>query len=957
MMQSRFWGEDSDDSYSDSSEYSSKSDDKDQKRADANKWTVESSDDDGESRVVKSAKAKALETIQNHMKTIEHLKKINDYSELLKDYDVLAKLVDKQYQTRLPKLVVKIVVELTQFMEAQQKDKETYKKLSKAKTISFNTLRSRLRKFNEQHADIIEEYNRDPDNFFDVLAQSDKRADSESSESEWSEDEEEKESAEDDDGVQDDGQEDEEEEDYEVSDRDRSPLSGDTSGWSDSGSQQFSEVEDVDKHNTAMVKWGMKKTETRTESTDKQVKVKSKPGKKKEVVEKQPQLTGIVKFAEVLAASEALSEYYKEVKLGSDDNPFEVMLPEVEHMLASVYLDEKSLKHFIKTIMEKRGKRGTNNTENLKMLQALPYIARRISHALYLEVLETLIHLQFDTYAHAYGAMLPGEWLSTYRVASHLVSELVENPGSYLPTENITSVSYALNETTEDQVTMSPNSTDHSEKVKTSLTILLSIVQKLNDELYKGLLYTDVHNPDYKAMLGYTINMIYLLHRTVLYYMSFEKGTEFAATTAMMILDHCHYKEDGISSKIWDLVRTKVKDPKKTERFFPKEGKKPSDLVSELVNFVFVYGNQREKVRACLYLAYNQALHGRYYEVRDLFLVSNLHEMANETDVSTQILVNRTLAQLGICAFRHGLIGEAHSYLMDMCAQSRHKELLAQGLSNLKNVEKTPEQERAEKRRLLPYHMHISIDLLESVDFICALLLESANYAKSPLKSREVISRQFRRMFELYEKQVFVGPPESNREVILVAFKHLQEGDWRSCFDAISSLNTWSIMPDREKVLEKVKELVKVEGLRTYIFKYVNLYDSFAVEQLSSMFSLEENSVRSVISKMIVNAEIHGSWDVNSKCCMINHTEPTELQKLAVKLAENLSTAVEQNELTLNMKNSKFALSQDRRFQQRDTRFSYGSRNEDGRMSTFNFNRNKKFMQNRHPRSFQIPTR
>ncbi|BAM41807.1 eukaryotic translation initiation factor 3 subunit 8 [Theileria orientalis strain Shintoku] len=955
MMQSRFWGDDSDDSYSDSSEYSSKSEEKDQKRADANKWAIESSDEDGESRVVRSAKAKALETIQNHLKTIEHLKKINDYSELLKDYDVLAKLVDKQYQTRMPKLVVKIVVELTQFMEAQQKDKESYKKLSKAKTISFNTLRSRLRKFNEQHAEIIEEYNRDPDNFFDVLAQSEKRVGSESSESEWSE-EEEKESAEDEEERE--GEmEDEEEEDYEVSEQDRSPLSGDTSGWSDSGSQQFSEVEDVDKHNTAMVKWGMKKTEARVESADKQVKVKSKGGKKKEVLEKQPQVTSIVKFAEVLAASEALSEYYKEVKLGSDDNPFEVMLPEVEHMLTSVYLDEKSLKHFIKTIMEKRGKRGTNNTENLKLLQALPYIAKKISHTLYLEVLETLIHLQFDTYAHAYGAMLPGEWVSTYRVASHLVSELVENPGSYLQTDNLSSVAYTINENGEEQVAVSPTATDQTEKVKTSLTILSSIVQKLNDELYKGLLYTDVHNPDYKAMLGYTINMIYLLHRTMLYYTSFEKGMEFAATTAMLILDHCHYKEDGISAKIWDMVRSKVKDEKQLQRFFPNEEKKPSDLVSELVNFVVVYGNQREKVRACLHLAYNRALHGHYYEVRDLFLVSNLHELASETDVSTQILVNRTLAQLGICAFRHGLISEAHSYLMDMCAQSRHKELLAQGLSNVKNMEKTPEQERAEKRRLLPYHMHISIDLLESVDFICALLLESANYAKSPLKSREVISRQFRRMFEMYEKQVFVGPPESNREVILVAFKHLQEGDWKKCYEAILSLNTWSIMPDEEKVKQKVKELVKVEGLRTYIFKYVNLYDAFSVEQLASMFSLDENAVRSVISKMIVNGEVHGSWDVTSTCCMINHSEPTELQKLAVKLAENLSTAVEQNELTLNMKNSKFALAQDRRFQQRDARFSYGARNEDGRMSTFNFNRNKKFVQSRQPRPFQIPTR
>ncbi|XP_953374.1 eukaryotic translation initiation factor 3 (subunit 8), putative [Theileria annulata] len=939
-MQSKFWGDDSDDSYSDSSEYSSKSDDKDNRHGvDANKWTLDSSDDEGESRIVKSAKAKALETIQNHVKTIEHLKKINDYSELLKDYDILAKFVEKQYSsTRLPKLVVKLIVELSQFMEAQQKDKESYKKLSKAKTISFNTLRSRLRKFNEQHSEIIEEYNKDPDNFYDVLQQSEDEEEesTESSYSEWDEDEE------------------EEEEEVEAAEE-KSPRSGDTSGWSDSGSHPASEAEDGDKHNKAMDKWGVKKSEPRAEMAEKTKKTKSKT-KKREVLEKPTPITSISKFSAVTAASDALVEYFKEVKLGNDDNPFSVMIPEVQEMLNTVHLSEEALRLFVKSIIEKRGKRGTNNFENLKILQSLPYIAKTISQSLYLEVLETLVHVLFDTYSHAYGAMTPTEWINTYRIASHLVSELISNPKSYLSSEMVNS---AQNNTMDEAEKVNNDKVKaFDDRVKTSLGVLSTIVQKLNDELYKGLLYTEVHNPDYKTMLAYTIDMLYLLHRTLVYYLKFEKGNEFAASTALMILDHCHYKDDEISAKIWELVRNKIKDKKQTEKFFPNENKKPSDLVTELVNFVFVYGTQRDKIRACLHLAYNKSLHGHYYEAKDLLAASNLTEVASETDISTQILVNRNLAQLGICAFRAGLISEAHSYLMDMCLQNRHKELLAQGLSNVKNMEKTPEQERAEKRRLLPYHMHISIELIESVNYICALLLESANYARYPLKAKEVISRQFRRMYDAYERQVFVGPPESNREVILTAFKHLQNGDWKKCYNFILSLNTWNNMPDREKVQETLKELIKVEGFRTYIFKYVNIYDSFSVEQLSSMFSLDENVVHSLISKMIVNGEILGSWDYSSKCCLINHSEPTELQKLAVKLAENLSTAVEQNELTLNMKNSKFALSQDRRFQQRDTRYNYGSRHDDGRISTFNFNRNRRFMQQpRQTKQFPVPTR
>lgn len=121
--------------------------------------------------------------------------------------------------------------------------------------------------------------------------------------------------------------------------------------------------------------------------------------------------------------------------------------------------------------------------------------------------------------------------------------------------------------------------------------------------------------------------------------------------------------------------------------------------------------SQRERTRALLHLAYSKALHDDYYTARDLLHTPNVQELALQTDTHTQILYNRCLVQLGLCAFRCGLISEAHACLSEVCP--KHKELLAQGLSSLKNVECTPEQERAEKRRLLPYHMHISMELIE----------------------------------------------------------------------------------------------------------------------------------------------------------------------------------------------------------------------------------------------------
>ncbi|KAL9980767.1 hypothetical protein ACROYT_G009405 [Oculina patagonica] len=305
-----------------------------------------------------------------------------------------------------------------------------------------------------------------------------------------------------------------------------------------------------------------------------------------------------------------------------------------------------------------------------------------------------------------------------------------------------------------------------------------------------------------------------------------------------------------------------------------KEGPSSLEKVDKMCKFINSRDtSDRIRTRAMLCHVYHHALHDCWFEARDLMLMSHLQESIQHSDIPTQILYNRTMVQLGLCAFRHGMIKDAHNALHDVQSSGRAKELLAQGLMQQRQYERTPEQEKIEKRR-------------QPTDF----------YAFASIS----------------------GPPESMREHVVAASKAMKKGDWKQCKDYILAVKVWKLFRQTEQVQEMLTRKIQEESLRTYLFTYNSVYDSLSLYTLAEMFDLPPSVVHSTISKMIINEELQASWDEPTQTVVMHRgAEPSLLQSLALQLADKVSTLVENNERIYDTRHGGFVQFKDRQGQGR----------------------------------------
>ncbi|KNG49610.1 eukaryotic translation initiation factor 3 subunit c [Stemphylium lycopersici] len=561
------------------------------------------------------------------------------------------------------------------------------------------------------------------------------------------------------------------------------------------------------------------------------------------------------------------------------------------------YTPEGILKH-LRAIVEQRGRKNSDKLEHIRTLEKLFDVA--VNDYQKIRVLLTLISTRFDLTSGTASHMHQDQWKLADQEFGKLL-QILENTKEIVVIENAEEWEddEKLPTITEGEIFRIPGS-------------IVSFVERLDDELTRSLQHIDPHTSEYIERLTDEALLYAQLVRTLVYVEGMKKNPSLELPQEplnriiMRRLEHVYFKPSQVitilENNVWKAIPDGL-DSEITPRAISND---TASLVQTLCTYLFKNSEGIIRARAMLCQIYFLSLHDQYYKARDMMLMSHLQETISNFDVNTQILFNRALVQVGLCAFRAGLVYEAQTSLQEICGSNRQKELLAQGLQMQRYSQISPEQERLERQRQLPFHMHINLELLECVYLTCSMLLEIpllAQLGSSPDLRKRVISKTYRRLLEYHERQIFTGPPENTRDHVMQASKALSAGEWKKAADFINSIKIWELMANSEKIKEMLSAQIQEEGLRTYLFTYAPFYDTLAISTLAGMFELPERKVSAVVSKMISHEELAAALDqVNLAIIFRKGVELSRLQTLALSLSDKASGLIESNEKTLEQR-------------------------------------------------------
>jgi translation initiation factor 3 subunit C len=515
----------------------------------------------------------------------------------------------------------------------------------------------------------------------------------------------------------------------------------------------------------------------------------------------------------------------------------------------------------LQEVIGSRGRKHADKQENLAVLRRLYELAANDHHRV--QVLVGTIAAQFDMIVASVGHLSLEIWVACVADTSKLVSIL----------STITAL------TPEWEAEAEENGLPNLPSLRGSL---LSFAQRLDDEFTKALQIIDAHSGEYEEFLRAEGQLYGTLQRCAAYFEA-TRQADFQLQLVLRQIDHLYFRPSSILGHL--------------------DGANPKTL-AQLCSLVYRAGSDKMKVRALLSHVYHLALHGHFAKAKELFTMSRIAEGLSGLEVSSQILYNRTVAQLGLAAFQRGLLKDAYFALQEICSSGRPKELLAQGLQSAKYAERTPEQERAERQRQLPAHMHINIELLDAVFLACSMLLEIPQAAASARRffrgDRKLFqSRHLRRLIDQYDRNLFNGPPENTRDHVIAATKALASGDWRTCHRLMLTSRLWNLFPNPPAIHRMLHLKIREAGFCTLLLAFGPNYKSLELAYLSTLFEIPSGKLEKIIERLVGE---HGLpvTVADGFIAWSQEVEVSPIQELVMQIKDKAQLIAERNDESLD---------------------------------------------------------
>lgn len=812
------------------------------------------SEDEGP-RVVKSHKDKRFDELNSVCKTMRNHRKIkdlsrtsSDFDDLLKSYSKTKNIIDK---CGMPGFYIKAIADLEDFLNECWEDKEFRNTLNKISAKLLQTLRNKVRKYNRDFEDDVQKYRENPDD-------------------DYYEDDGEEEGA---DEASSDGAEVEDRANVDTtaafrrshkksidesgSEKDDLESSGSSNeSWSESESDSSTSSSDDDYSNYANIADYFKKTD------DGEKKVTSKKQKKTEEGKTRRKRTKDVDDGSVADGSRP--------KLFPKD-------ADIDHTVVLTKLAE---------ITSQRSRKGGDRREQIELLQELRLVSRRASlgAAIDIKILFSIMALLFE-YSKS-ESMKAEQWKACTFVLKEWIKLLVDNP----------------------DIIMKENVSDEEENVSDNSRkfivrgCLLSVVERLDAEYLKILQNTDPHTPDYVDRLKDEFLLLEVIHQTQEYYESLATADRVDLVRIYIRrLQHLYYRYDV--ECLYGKLIPAHNIPQSTKDFNSFNLMQQVSALAHAIyrvaplpkDYDFVY------FRAVLYHAYFLAHHGFYFEAKDLLQSNKMDERIDVLEPKSQIMYNRACVRLGISAFCHGLYSEAHELLIDIQSSGKVRELLGQAIVQNREIEKTKEQASREKECQVPFHQQINLDILEVVYLVSAMITEvpymaahEKDYKKRP------ISRNFYYHMRQYERHALIGPPESLAEHMIVASKHMKEGDWKTAWGLINSekvqRRVWQYVFNWSDLEDFLKTRVKKASLKCFMFSTAPTYRSLSITYLMKTFQLSMHQVEATIASLILSDELQCRIDSSNNSIPLNLLQSSGMHQVAFQTADKGIKLLEINE-------------------------------------------------------------